>query len=172
MFALNPKGRDWGSVVNWDDLGKLYAITAVAWTACLLTGTAWLVWHRNLSFIRIRNLPLAITSMVFLHVYLIKILLAYTTNGHFLCSAEYWIMCIYLPLGVALYQAYLSQLRSLWEQQQRLALGSSDGVQASSRWNAYARWKKMTRLRKSYVMIAAGLAIQVRVLFNCILALT
>jgi hypothetical protein len=70
-------------------------------------------------------LKIAITSTVFLHIYLVKILLAYTTNGHFLCSAEFWIMSIYLPFGIALFQANVTQLRSIAEQQEALLLRQS-----------------------------------------------
>merc|ERR1711977_95890 len=105
MVYISPIGRDWGSTVNWDSLGKLYASIAIIWTVILALGSAWLIQNRQLPFLRMRNIPLAITSVCFLHVYLIKILLAYTTNGHFLCSAEFWIMSIYLPFGIALFQA-------------------------------------------------------------------
>src|ERR1700761_4211290 len=104
-MGLNPKGRNWGSLVNWDDLGKFYAGFIISWTVILYAGVAFLVVNRNLAFIKIRNLPLAIAALSFLHVYLVKIFLAYTTNGHFSCSAEFWIMSIYLPFGIALFQA-------------------------------------------------------------------
>ena len=71
-------------------------------------------------FIRMRNLPIAITSTLFLHVYLLKICMAYTTNGNFTCSAEFWIMSIYQPFGIALFQANITQLRSISERQERL----------------------------------------------------
>lgn len=161
MF-LEPNGRDWSSIVNWDDLGKIYTSIIVAWTSILLFGILWLILHRRLPFIRIRNLPLAITSTVFLHIYLVKIWLAYTTNGHFACSAEFWIMSIYLPFGIALFQAYLSQLRSVWEQQQRLVLSSSDGTCNDAKTtNPLQRWRSLSRLHKSYFLIGIGMLVQV-----------
>lgn len=161
---LEPKGRNWGDIVNWDDLGKLYAAILCIWTFILVSGIVWLISNRKRPFIKIRNVPLAILSTLFLHTYLIKICLAYTTNGHFLCSAEYWIMSIYLPFGIALFQAYLTQLRSLWEQQQKLI--DDDHVRQesenSSKLNLIQRWKGLSRLRRSYCLIAAGMLLQVR----------
>ncbi|TKA39351.1 hypothetical protein B0A54_10369 [Friedmanniomyces endolithicus] len=119
-MGLNPKGRNWGSLVNWDDLGKAYAAVLVIWTVALCAGTAWLVVNRRIPFIKMRNLPLAIASTAFLHVYLVKIMLAYTTNGHFTCAAEFWIMSIYLPFGIALFQANITQLRSISYRQSRI----------------------------------------------------
>lgn len=161
---LTPKGRNWGDLVNWDDLGKVFAAVICAWTVFLVSGSIWLIWNRNLPFIKIRNIPLAILSTLFLHIYLIKICLAYTTNGHFLCSAEYWIMSIYLPFGIALFQAYLTQLRSLWEQQQRLIQDDAgrQQVEIVSKMNVIQRWRGLSRLRKSYCFIAAGMLTQVR----------
>lgn len=161
---LEPKGRNWGDIVNWDDLGKLYAAIICIWTLVLVLGISWLIANRKLPFIKIRNIPLAILSTVFLHTYLIKICLAYTTNGHFLCSAEYWIMSIYLPFGIALFQAYLTQLRSLWEQQQRLLhhdAGRPEGEDIS-KVNFIQRWRRLSRLKRSYCLIAAGMLLQVR----------
>lgn len=161
---LEPKGRNWGDIVNWDDLGKLYAAIICVWTLILVLGISWLISNRKVPFIKIRNIPLAILSTVFLHTYLIKICLAYTTNGHFLCSAEYWIMSIYLPFGIALFQAYLTQLRSLWEQQQRLLhydAGRQEGEDVS-KVNLIQRWRRLSRLKRSYCLIAAGMLLQVR----------
>jgi hypothetical protein len=86
MGFANPKGRDWSSILNWDGLGKLYASIIVAWTAIILAGATYLTVYRNLYFLKIRNIPLAITSTFMLHLYLIKIFLAYTTNNHFPCG--------------------------------------------------------------------------------------
>lgn len=160
---LEPKGRNWGEIVNWDDLGKIYAGFTIAWTVIVVSGAAWLICNRRLPHIKIRNLPLALTSTAFLHIYLVKILLAYTTNGHFFCAAEYWIMSIYLPFGIALFQAYLTQLRSIWEQQQRLIHYDDDRQEtnADSKSSLLDRWRALSRLHKSYCYIGIGMVVQV-----------
>jgi hypothetical protein len=86
MGFVNPGGRNWSSTVNWDGLGKLYATIILVWTAFLLAGVAWLVRHRKLYFLKLRNVPLAVASTLILHLYLVKIFLAYTTNNHFPCG--------------------------------------------------------------------------------------
>jgi hypothetical protein len=166
-MGINPKRRNWGSVVNWDDLGKFYASFIIVWTVVLYTGAAWLVYNRRLAFIKIRNLPLAITAVSFLHVYLVKIFLAYTTNGHFLCSAEFWIMSIYLPFGIALFQANLVQLKSISDQQRELLAESPsccDMSGLSTTGRARARWRSIPGVKKSYLLIACGMLIQVSLL--------
>ena len=125
MGFANPQGRDWSMVVNWDGLGKLYASLIVLWTAILIAGVGWLVYHSKLYFLRIRNMTLAVASVSVLHVYLVKIFLAYTTNDHFPCGLEFWVMGIYLPFGIAIFQLNMVQLQSISGQQRRLISGWS-----------------------------------------------
>jgi hypothetical protein len=162
---LNPLGRNWGSLVNWDSLGKSYAAIAICWTLILYTGVAWLVSHRSLLHLKMRNMPLAITATSFLHVYLVKILLAYTTNGHFLCSVEFWIMSIYLPFGIALFQANMVQLLSISEQQRRLLDGERPPAwkQNHSRTfrDFWLRWRSLNALKQTYMLIGIGMLLQV-----------
>jgi hypothetical protein len=164
-MGLNPKGRDWGDLVNWDDLGKFYAAFIIVWTVFLYAGVIWLALNRHLPFVKIRNLPLSIAAVSFLHVYLVKIFLAYTTNGHFSCSAEFWIMSIYLPFGIALFQASLVQLRSIFDQQQQYLRYTPDAEddrpsqRVASLWNF---WKSRPKVQKAYVGIALGMVVQVQ----------
>lgn len=168
-MPLNPLGRNWGDRVNWDDLGKAYAAILLAWTLTLATGIVWLLRNRRLPYIRMRNLPLAIISTVLLHVYLVKIFLAYTTNGHFTCAAEFWIMSVYLPFGIALFQANAMQLRSVSDRQGVLLqrslspVSSSSGLMGGYRVPKFhTSWRSLTEVQRGYVYIAAGMLLQVR----------
>ena len=150
--------------MNWDDLGKFYAGFIISWTVILYAGVIWLTLNRHLAFVKVRNLPLAIAAVSFLHVYLVKIFLAYTTNGHFTCGAEFWIMSIYLPFGIALFQASLVQLRSVFDEQQKyLRYTPETGYAWPSQrvhglWNY---WVSRPKVQKAYVLIGLGMAIQV-----------
>jgi hypothetical protein len=162
MVHINPLGRNWGSLVNWDDLGKIYAGLAILWTSILYSGIAWLVIHRNHQYLKMRNVPLAVAATSFLHLYLVKIMLAYTTNGHFLCSAEFWIMSIYLPFGIALFQANQVQLLSISIQQRKLLDGDRISIREPPRARGlWSRWKSLTALKQAYVFIGIGMFIQV-----------
>lgn len=160
---LNPLGRNWGPKVNWDSLGKFYAAFAITWTVVLYSGIIWLVAHRHIPYVRMRKITLIVLATTFLHVYLIKILLAYTTNGNFLCSAEFWIMSIYLPFGIALFQANTVQLLSISVQQRKLLDGFSIRDRARSKGfrSLWSRWRGFTTLHQAYVFIGIGLVLQV-----------
>jgi hypothetical protein len=164
MVYISPLGRNWGPTVNWDALGKIYAALIISWTVILYSGVAWLVTHRQMPYLKMRNIPLAIAAISFLHVYLVKIFLAYTTNGHFLCSAEFWIMSIYLPFGIALFQANMVQLLSISTQQRKLLEG--DRTRESSHHQPgvrglWSRWRSLTALKQTYVFIGIGMLLQV-----------
>lgn len=162
MVQINPLGRNWGPLVNWDDLGKIYAGLAISWTVIVYSGIAWLVAHRNLPYLKMRNIPLAVAATSFLHVYLVKIMLAYTTNGHFLCSVEFWIMSIYLPFGIALFQANQVQLLSISTQQLNLLEGDKMSIREPSRARGlWSRWRSLTALKQTYVFIGIGMLLQV-----------
>jgi hypothetical protein len=166
MVYISPVGRNWGPTVNWDGLGKIYAGFIISWTVILYSGVAWLVAHRHLPYLKMRNIPLAVAATSFLHVYLVKIVLAYTTNGHFLCSAEFWIMSIYLPFGIALFQANMVQLLSISTQQRKLLEADRMSIRELSQHppgirGLWSRWLSLTALRKTYVFIGMGMLLQV-----------
>lgn len=167
MVFLDPKGRNWSNVVNWDGLAKLYASITIIWTLTLFAGVGWLYFHRRVPFIRMRNLPLAVASVAFLHVYLVKILLAYTVNGNFTCSAEFWIMSIYLPFGIALFQANVMQLASISDEQGKMVARHLNRLEEApptqEGWTLrrlWERWCALTVLEKSFVFIGAGMIVQ------------
>ena len=49
-------------------------------------------------------------SLLTIHVFVFAVMIVYTMNGAFPCQVEYWCMCLYLPIGIGLYQAYNQQL--------------------------------------------------------------
>lgn len=169
MVYISPEGRDWSSAVNFDALGKFYVAVVVAWTVILYTGVTWLILNRNLYFLRMRNIFLGIVSTSFLHLYLVKILLAYTTDGHFSCGAEFWIMSIYLPFGIALFQANMVQLHSVSGRQRKLLDGQAFLAQEAvplrlpepGLRGLWKRWCAMTPARRTEILIGVGMAAQV-----------
>jgi hypothetical protein len=172
MVYISPQGRDWSAVVNFDALGKIYVSIALVWTVILYTGITWLILNRNLYFLKMRNIFLTVVSTTFLHLYLVKILLAYVTNGHFSCAAEFWIMSIYLPFGIALFQANMVQLHSVSSRQKKLLQTlQTQGFLAQEAVPLrlperglrllWKKWCAMTAARRTEILIAVGMVAQV-----------
>lgn len=93
-----------GGAANFDSAGIIYVVTAILYTAVLAVELFLLYRQRAAFGVRIRGLDIVFTSVSMLHVYLVLVLLVYPLNGHWPCSAEFWVMSIFLPLGMAIFQ--------------------------------------------------------------------
>lgn len=107
LMLPRHSGHDYGAP-NLDILGKAYIIVCILWTFIISVGVTYFVLHRRLDFVRMRNTTVTICAVLMLHIYLCMVLLLYPINGRWPCDLEYWIMSIYFPLGVALFQAQVS----------------------------------------------------------------
>ena len=104
--VLVPRVFD-GQAPNTDALGIAYVVVSIVYTV-LLAGELSLLYARRADFcVRIRNLKAVFAAVLMLHVYLVLVLLVYPWNGKFPCVAEFWIMSIFLPSGMALFQGTL-----------------------------------------------------------------
>ena len=103
-FHVSGKGLDGERRLNVDDLGKLYISVAIVWTAIVFCASSFLLYNRDLPVLRVRNTHLWTAAVTFLHSYWVLCLLAYVLNGTYPCTAEFWIMSLWLPFGMALFQ--------------------------------------------------------------------
>ena len=151
----------------FDSLGKFYASLAIVWTVALLVGSVFLVINRHEQCIRIRNLPLALSAVSCLHIYWILCMLAYTMAGEYPCGVEYWIMSVYLPLGIALFQANSMQLLSVSGIQEKMLHTAHQPQRSSYRTGSkgtsqyWRQWKEMNLVHRTEVAIALGMGVQV-----------
>ena len=153
--------------VNLDGLGILYISLVIAWTLILIPGIVCLLKNRRLPCLRIRNIPLSIGAVCCLHVYWVLCMIAYVMNGYFPCSTEFWIMSIYLPLGIALYHASNSQLLYIAGMQKKYAQVDSnpqDPKAASQRPGLLERlnFKAYSPANRTMLLIGIGMVLQVR----------
>jgi hypothetical protein len=84
-------------------------------------------------------------------------------------------MSIYLPFGIALFQANVTQLRSIAEQQELILVRQSsfNGTPELTHQNwvrSLMSWyRRLTQARKSYIFIAIGMIVQVRLTIEYLL---
>jgi hypothetical protein len=166
MFLSN--GYDMSKRYNVDSLGIAYIVIAAVWTLMLTAGSLFLIKHRDFHHLRIRNLPLSIGGVATLHVYLVLCFLAYVLNGHFPCATEFWIMSIYLPLGIALFHAANTQLLHVAMLQKKFARISLTESETGQKVKPPVWVKAVNKLRswgptkRAMTLIGIGMAIQVR----------
>lgn len=122
MVYVNPNGHDWGNNYNHDGLGISYLVFAALYSIIFFT-MCGMVWHyRKHPIVRMRKIGLALSSVLILHVYLVTVLIVYPLNGNFPCDVEFWIMSIYLPIGIGLFQAQNQQLLLVSRGQNKLII--------------------------------------------------
>ena len=93
-----------GEESNTDALGITYVVIAIVYTIILAFELTLLYRRRNAFCIQIRNIKIVFAAVSMLHVYLTLVLLAYPWNGLYPCSAEFWVMSVFLPSGMAFFQ--------------------------------------------------------------------
>jgi hypothetical protein len=101
---LRPRELDGTTKANMDSLGIGYVVLAIAYTLLLGSELYFLHRHRDAFCVQIRNIKVVFAAVLMLHIYLVLVLLVYPWNGMFPCSAEFWIMSVFLPAGMASFQ--------------------------------------------------------------------
>jgi len=104
MRYLNPEGHNWGPK-NVDGYGISSFAFGVVYTIVFYATCLYLWLHRKHPSVKMRNIALSLAAVLTLHVYLFMVFTAYYLNGDFPCNVEFWSMSMYLPFGIALFQA-------------------------------------------------------------------
>ncbi|KAH8731630.1 hypothetical protein GQ44DRAFT_642883 [Phaeosphaeriaceae sp. PMI808] len=168
MFMMAPilstRALD-GGKANTDALGIFYVIVAVLYTI-LLAGELYLLnRHRSAFCVRIRSIKVVFSAVSLLHIYLVLVLLVYPWNGMFPCAAEFWIMSVFLPSGMALFQACNARVLTAYESQRRLARNFLEGARKKrvsytprGLWEA---WISLNAALKVYVGSIVGLVLSI-----------
>lgn len=165
MSFTRPGGDDGGAAI-FDSLAKFYVAVAICWTAALLAGSVFLIVNRHEQCIRIRNLRLVLSAVSCLHVFWILCMVAYAMGGEYPCAAEYWIMNIYFPMGIALFQANSMQLLNVFGVQEKLLLTAQQpcrprSIDSGSSSRYLARWRQLNLVQRTEFGIAVGILVQV-----------
>ncbi|KAF2097797.1 hypothetical protein NA57DRAFT_76605 [Rhizodiscina lignyota] len=123
-----------------DAVGIFYLTLNGAWTLILVCAVAYLFVKRRLPFLRIRGLPLTFGAIFFLHMYWMTVTTGYCYGPLAPEVAEYWIMGLWLPFGIAMFQASNSQLLHVAKMQKRYARNGSIDEPITPKRNL-SRWR-------------------------------
>jgi hypothetical protein len=177
-FTVSKEGFDGQPKLNWDSLGKLYISIAIIWTTLVVAGSWFLLYNRHLPTLRVRNTHLWTAAVAFLHAYWVLCLLAYIINGTYPCTAEFWIMSLWLPFGIALYQVNGMHLLHIASLQTRFIYPNALYAYRGSR-PAKNGWRILRNLRlpdslsrAQKIWIQAGVILQVSGVFHQIAKFT
>ncbi|KAF2265181.1 hypothetical protein CC78DRAFT_208083 [Lojkania enalia] len=146
---------------NTDPLGIAYVALAVLYTVVISVELYFLYRHRSAFCVRIRNIKVIFAAVSMLHIYLILVLLVYPQNGLFPCSAEFWVMSVFLPSGMAFFQACNARVLKAYESQRRLRRDFLEGARKKrfrfTPHGLYDAWLGLDATAKVYVGTVVGL---------------
>ncbi|OAX81819.1 hypothetical protein ACJ72_03842 [Emergomyces africanus] len=154
-------------LIPLDALGIFYVIFDIVWTLLVVLGLIWMWRNKTVPSVRMRNVPLATCSVIFLHGYGGFYILAYPLKGVFSCGLEFWLMCGILPVGIALFQATNVQLLSVATLQQRFLRDDGTFDEPTPReircpFNRFkCWWTHLSWAKKTMVAIAIGMFIEI-----------
>ncbi|KAK0719214.1 hypothetical protein B0H67DRAFT_486689 [Lasiosphaeris hirsuta] len=152
-----------------DSVGIWWICFGAVWTALLVSAMVFLYKKRQLPTLRIRGLPLTFAGIVLLHLYWITVQIGYSVGPLAPEVAEFWIMSIWYPFGIALFQAGNSQFLHVAKAQSRFARPPS---QMATRWDEkrrsqssslFGRLRNMGYSQKMFTFVGIGMAIQLLV---------
>lgn len=177
---LLPRVLD-GGRPNLNSVGIAYIVLAVLYTCVVALELFLLYCYRSAFCVRIRNISVVFATVALLHVYLIIVILVYPWNGTFPCSAEFWVMSIFLPFGMALFQgmnfdvypltfvnvvsACNARVLKAYESQRRLRVNFLEVAQKKrlsvTPKGLYEAWLDLDATAKVYVGTVVGLIVSV-----------
>lgn len=162
--------------LNLDAPGIFWVVFCCSWTAILAAGASFLWRRRDMPLLKVRGLGFSLSAVACLHVYWMAVQFAYIVLP-FPKQAEYWIMGIYLPFGIALFHAANSRFLHVAREQRKFLLqaggiSSSTSSSSSAGENEKIRrpvakfdfLKLLTnsdRTQKALVIIGVGMFVQV-----------
>ncbi|SPO07738.1 uncharacterized protein DNG_10433 [Cephalotrichum gorgonifer] len=152
--------------VAFDGVGVFYSVLSIVWTGVLISGMVFLYRRRDMPLLRIRSLPLSFGAVILLHLYWLAVQLGYVYGSLMAASIEYWIMSIYVPCGIGLFQASNSQFLHVSSAQKRFARqGSLASLRSAESGKSgkpaiLARFQKLDYPRRMLVYVGIGMTLQ------------
>ncbi|KAK2046732.1 hypothetical protein LZ31DRAFT_612637 [Colletotrichum somersetense] len=106
---------------NTEPAAVFLDVWAGVWTVTLLCGMGFLFHHRKMPFLRIRGLALSFAAVTMLHLYWVAVQITLSIGQFMPDGAEFWIMSLYLPFGIALFHASNSRFLHIAKAQRKYA---------------------------------------------------
>ncbi|KAK4152683.1 hypothetical protein C8A00DRAFT_16016 [Chaetomidium leptoderma] len=151
-----------------DGVGIWWITFGAVWTVLLACGMTFLYKKRNTPTVRLRGLSLTFAGLILLHLYWATIQITYTVGPLAPEVAEFWIMSIWYPFGIALFQAGNSQFLHVAKAQSRFARPPSqmktryDEKRAppQQKTNLLQRLRQMDYSKRMFMFVTMGMVAQ------------
>ncbi|KAL7899859.1 putative GPCR GprK-type [Trichoderma sp. TUCIM 5745] len=148
-----------------DKVGIFFICWTAIWSVLLLWGMGFLIRHRRMSMLKVRGIWLSLASVLFLHLYWGSVQLGYVLGPLYPNSCEFWIMSIYLPLGIGLFHASNTRFLHV-AQRQKQFIDKTDSpnnvvsYKSSKVGDILGRFRELDHSAKAVVLVSAGMFFQ------------
>lgn len=167
-FGVTP---DTKPELRLDSVGIFWIVFAVVWTVVLLGGMLFLYARRDMPILRIRGLGLSFAAVALLHFYWFAVTTGYVYGPLMPEVAEFWIMGIWFPFGIALFHASNSRFLYVANAQKKYVEKTADlgwdPRQPRIRKTLVARWRMLDYSYKMLLLVGLGMAFQVSLALLC-----
>lgn len=166
------------ALLKVDTVGRAYIGIAVTWSVVLYSAMGVLWYHRQLPQLHMRRLTLVFVALTILHIYWTLCMVGYVIAPVVPCAAEYWIMSILLPFGIAIFQVANSQFLHVACEQRRFTQTSDlsslpykmrrstlEGQALSLPQKLLRSLRQMDRITRLIIFVSVSMAVQVSNLF-------
>ncbi|KAH6605342.1 regulator of g signaling superfamily [Trichoderma cornu-damae] len=140
-------------------LGIFWMVFTAVWTVILLAGMIFLWIQREMPILRIRGLPLSFAAIALMHLYWIAVQLAYWYGPLMPEVAEFWIMSIWFPFGIALFHASNSRFLYVADAQRRFIQKSEAPSLPVARGDLLGRWRQLDYNRRILISVCTGMGL-------------
>lgn len=157
-FGVTP---DTKPVARLDGLGIFWIAFATSWTVILLGGMLFLWLKRDMPILRIRGLGLSFAAVTLLHCYWFCVTTGYVYGPLMPEVAEFWIMGIWLPFGIALFHAANCRFLYVANAQKKYVKRTVDlgwdGQRPRIRKTLVARWQMLAYTKRVLILVGLGM---------------
>ncbi|KAK0757272.1 hypothetical protein N5P37_009991 [Trichoderma harzianum] len=140
-------------------VGIFYISFASIWTVILLCGMTFLWVRRDMPILRIRGLPLSFAAISFMHLYWLAVQLGYWYGALMPELAEFWIMGIWFPFGIALFHASNSRFLYVADAQRKFIRSETPSIVIDRR-SLLGRWRSIDYNRRTLILVFIGMGFQ------------
>ncbi|KAL7800198.1 putative GprK-type G-protein coupled receptor protein [Trichoderma ceciliae] len=155
-FGITPDSKP---ELRLGALGIFWIVFAAVWTAILLCGMGFLWVRREMPILRIRGLPLSFAAITLMHLYWLAVQLGYWYGALMPEVAEFWIMGIWFPFGIALFHASNSRFLYVADAQRKFIQKSETPTIHVARGNLLGRWRQLDYNRRTLILISSGMGL-------------
>ncbi|GKT41570.1 uncharacterized protein ColSpa_01751 [Colletotrichum spaethianum] len=152
---------------NTEPVAIFWLVWAGVWTVTVLCGMAFLFSNRKMPFLRIRGLALSFGAVTMLHLYWVSVQIGLSIGQFVPDGAEFWVMGLYLPFGIALFHASNSRFLHVAKAQRKYAekplcpRSKSQSPACNCRDKTLAgRLRKLDYTTKMLAVVSTGMVVQ------------